>query len=79
MRMATLQVKRVPDELYAAAKARAEAEGVSLSELVTRMLERELARPSIREWLDRVNQRETPPRAFDVEKLMDEVRGEFDQ
>jgi hypothetical protein len=78
MHMATLQVKRVPDELYAKAKARAQSEGISLTELVLRMLERELAMPTMREWLDRVNSRRTEPIEVDIEKLMDEVRGEFE-
>jgi len=75
--MANLQVKRVPDDLYAAAKARAGSEGVSLSEMVLRMLKRELAMPSMQEWLDDVNRhRPTPRPEFDIEQLMDEVRGE---
>ncbi len=77
MLMATLQVKRVPDDLYAAAKARAESEGVSLSELVLRMLKKELAVPSMQEWLGQVNRnRPGSPREYDIEKLMDEVRSE---
>ena len=76
--MAILQVKNVPDDLYAKAKERASSEGVSLSAMVIRVLEQELAMPSMREWLDRVNRRATPPIELDIEKLMDEVRGEFE-
>lgn len=79
MNMATLQVKRVPDDLYAAVKARAASEGVSLSEMVLRMLKRELAMPSMNEWLDQVNGHPPATRPeFDIEALMDEVRGEFE-
>lgn len=74
--MANLQVKRVPDDLYAAAKARAASEGISLSELVIRLIKIETARPSMAEWLASVPRGE--PIEVDIEALMDEVRSEFD-
>ena len=78
MHMATLQVKRVPDDLYEKAKQRAAAEGISLSEMIVRMMRRELMVPSVAEWLDMVNKRKRPAVDFDIQELMDEVRGEFD-
>lgn len=41
--MATLQVKNLSDDRHAGLRARAEEEGTILSELVTRLLRRELA------------------------------------
>lgn len=49
--MATLQVKHLSDDLHAALQRRAKAEGLTLTDLVTRMLQRELALPSMGEWL----------------------------
>ena len=77
MQMATLQVKRVPDELYSAARRRAESEGLSLSQYVLRMIEQDLALPSLKEWLGSLPQR--PPIDVDIEKLIDDVRSDFDE
>ncbi len=76
--MANLQVKNVPDELYAAAKQRAAQENLNLSELVLQLLRRELARPSLQQWVrdTRVSHRAQVPRQIDIEALMDEVRTE---
>lgn len=49
--MATIQVKNLPEALHEELRDRARAEGTTLSELVTRMLRRELAMPSMRQWL----------------------------
>jgi len=76
MLMATLQVKRVPDEMHAALKQRAQEEGPSMSELVTRMLRRDLALPSVTRWLEAVPPAEPPDRQVDIEQLMDDVREE---
>jgi hypothetical protein len=76
MHMATLQVKRVPDDLYAAARQRAESEGLSLSQYTLRLIERDLALPTLTEWLDELPRRR--PIDIDIEKLMDDVRAEFE-
>ncbi len=57
--MATLHVRNVPDELYAALQARAAAEGRSLSAEVVVLLANSLARPhrSAREILDSIERR----------------------
>lgn len=49
--MATLQVKNLPDELHAQLRQRATSEGLSLTDYVTRLLRRELSRPSLTQWL----------------------------
>ncbi|PRY59350.1 ribbon-helix-helix CopG family protein [Knoellia remsis] len=77
--MATLQVKNVPDELYAAVKERAAKEHMTVSDLVLRNLRREVERMSVDEWLERVTSRRAgePPRDIDVQAVMDEVRAEL--
>lgn len=74
MLMATLQVKQLPDDLHVALKRRASVEGVSLSELVTRMLRRELALPSMAEWLHELQLAPTRG-SLDVLSAVDADRG----
>lgn len=76
--MATLQVKRVPEDLHAAVTARAREEGITVSELVLRSLRQTVERPPMRRWLDEVERvhGDRPPRRFDIEGLMDDVRTE---
>ncbi|MPZ54787.1 MAG: ribbon-helix-helix protein, CopG family [Acidimicrobiia bacterium] len=76
--MATLQVKRVPEELHAAVKERAAAEGITVSELILRTLRRVVERPPIHNWLEEVgaDRAGRAPKNIDIEKLMDEVRDE---
>ncbi|KGN38338.1 hypothetical protein [Knoellia subterranea] len=78
--MATLQVKNVPDDLYAAVKARAAAEHMTVSDLVLRNLRREVRRQSMTEWLDAVDSRRVglPPRRIDTRAVLDDVRAEFE-
>lgn len=75
--MATLQVKHLPDELHASLAARARELDVTMSELVTRMLRRELARPTVEEWASRIVSRGDAVRPIDVGGALDEVRVEY--
>jgi hypothetical protein len=52
--MSAIQVKGVPAGLHERLRARARAENRSLSDYVLHVLERDLAMPTMREWLDRV-------------------------
>ena len=54
-----IQIRNVPDELHRRAKARAALEGMTLSDLALRSLERELARPTFAEISARI--RALPP------------------
>jgi hypothetical protein len=74
--MANLQVKNLPDELHAALRERAELEGTTLSELVTRALRREVALPSMADWLEDLSRLDPIDPAVDVPQLLDKVRGE---
>lgn len=59
MRMATLQIKHVPEELHAELRRRAEDERQSLRDYVLKVLEREVGRPSIEAWLRDVQANES--------------------
>jgi antitoxin FitA len=49
-----IQVRNVTDDLRDAAKRRAATLGVDLSTYVRRLIERDLAAPTMNEWLDDV-------------------------
>jgi antitoxin FitA len=73
--VAILQVKSLPDDLYAALQERARAEGSTISDFVTRMLRRELAKPSLAEWLQELPAKPLVDHDIDIEALMDDIRG----
>ncbi|HEY5260719.1 MAG TPA: hypothetical protein VIJ33_01240 [Solirubrobacteraceae bacterium] len=52
--MSAIQVKDVPGDLHERLRARARSENRSLSDYVLYVLERDLALPTTREWLDRL-------------------------
>lgn len=54
-----IQIRNVPDPLHRKAKARAALEGLTLSDLALRALERELERPTFAEITARI--RSLPP------------------
>jgi post-segregation antitoxin (ccd killing protein) len=71
--MANLRVKDLPDALHAALRRRALAERVSLSRLVTGMIERELRVAAMNDWL-RGNRQASPRLDLDTAALIDEVQ-----
>lgn len=71
-----LQVRNLPDELHAALKERARSEGMTMSDYVTKVLRRDLAKPSMAEWIAR--QRSGPTREIDVISALDAAREEYD-
>lgn len=83
MLMATLQVKNVPDDLYAKARQRAAAQGLTLSQLVLQTLEQHLELPTMEQWLERVDRRErealTHPTHEDVLQALDDAKAEIDE
>ncbi len=76
MLMATLQVKHLPDELHVELRRRAARCGVTMSELVTRMLRRELSLPTMADWLAEVSSTPVRDTDIDISALMDEVRAD---
>jgi plasmid stability protein len=69
--MGTIDIEDVPPELHERLRVRARREGMSLDAYVTRILERDLARPdTTSDWLERF--RQTPPTSsVQVETPMD--------
>lgn len=49
-----IQIREVPDETHRALKARAAAEGMSMSDYLKRLIERDLKRPSWDEMVERL-------------------------
>jgi len=78
--MSAIQVKNVPDELHEQLRARARAEGRSMSDYVLYVLERDLALPTTREWLERLKEDEpvTGVSSEDILAALDEGRAERD-
>lgn len=72
MHMAALQVRNLPDDLHNLLRDRADAEGRTISEVVTEILERELRRPRIHEWLDLVAR--TPSVDISTDEIVSIVR-----
>jgi plasmid stability protein len=75
--MAFIQVRNVDEELREAAKQRAAALGLDLSSYVRRLIERDLARPTMSEWLDNVLAHPVG-QPFDAAAAVREVRRERD-
>jgi plasmid stability protein len=71
--MGAIQVKNVSPELHARLRARARAEGRSLSDYVLDVLERDLSLPTMREWLDELEQGE-PAIGLSSERIVETIR-----
>jgi plasmid stability protein len=78
--MSAIQVKNVPDELHARLRVRARAEGRSIGDYVLYVLERDLALPTTREWLERLKEDEpvTGVSSEDILTALYEGRAERD-
>ncbi len=73
-----LQIRNVPDEARRALKARAAARGESLNAYLLNLLNREVARPTLAEVLDRAALRSERATASAVDAL-DEARAQREQ
>jgi plasmid stability protein len=79
--VSAIQIKNVPPELHERLRERARREGRNLSEYALGVLERDLAAPTTREWLERLRQDE-PVRGIaseDIVSLIHEGRAERDE
>ncbi|WP_154793057.1 FitA-like ribbon-helix-helix domain-containing protein [Occultella kanbiaonis] len=74
--MSMLQVRNLPEDLHQALAERARAEGMTMSEFVTRLLRRELSRPSLQDWI--ADRRGGLTMPIDVVRALDDVRAEYD-
>jgi antitoxin FitA len=72
-----IQVRNVTEDLRDAAKQRAASLGVDLSTYVRRLIERDLAQPTMHEWLDDVLSRPVGQR-FDATQAVRRGREEQD-
>jgi len=75
---ALLQIRNVPDHTRRALKSRAAARGESLNAYLLDVIEREVARPTVKEVLDRAARRAGTVNASALDAL-GAVRGERDE
>jgi plasmid stability protein len=72
--MAMVQIRNVPDKLHRELKARAAESGMTLSDYLLAEIREVAVKPTMRQWLDRVSQREpvevgmTPSEAIHAER-----------
>ena len=74
--MSSLQIKHLPDEVHEKLRARARAEHSTVSAYVTRLIEKDVAKLTTREWLAELRMRPGLDHDIDIESLMDDVRNE---
>jgi antitoxin FitA len=72
--MSFIQVKHVPPELHDAVRARAAEEGMTVSDYLLDLLRRDLSLPSRRQWLARVESRQSVD--IDSVAMLDAARAE---
>ena len=79
--MSTIQVNDVPAELQARLRERARLRGVGVSEYVLYLIERDLALPTMPEWLDSLKRDEpvTGISSADIVAAIHEARAERDE
>jgi hypothetical protein len=79
--MSAIQIKNVPPELHERLRVRARREGRNLSEYVLGVLDRDLAVPSTREWLESLRKDEpvTGVTSEEIVNLIHEGRAERDE
>ncbi len=79
--MSAIQIKNVPAELHERLRERARREGRNLSEYVLDALERDLAVPTTREWLERLREDEpvTGVTSEEIVSSIHEGRAERDE
>jgi hypothetical protein len=71
----TVQIRDLPDDVYAGLARRAAEVGVTVPELLRTEAARIAARPSIESWLARTRRRSTDLGRADVLAALDEQRG----
>lgn len=74
--VAALQVKDVPPELHEALRRRAAEEGVDLQVYVLQALQRDLATPARRLWLQRLQRQPVTPGLPPATEILDDVRAD---
>jgi antitoxin FitA len=69
-----VQIRDVPDDVHSTLKARAAREGMSLSDLIKRELERTAQRPSMQEWLERTQRLKPISSRFSPAQVVRDLR-----
>ena len=72
--MKMIQVRNVPDEIHRELKVRAARQGVSLSDYVLELARRDVSRPTMQEWLARIDARPLIESDVSVEDIVRESR-----
>jgi plasmid stability protein len=70
-----IQIRNVPDDLHGKLKARAAQRGLSLSDYLLRMAEREADTLSIEELTERIRRRGPVKRGVSAAEIIREMRG----
>ena len=70
-----IQLRHVPDDLHRKLKMRAAAKGVSMSDYILREIAELEAKPTMDEWLERLNSREPFKVKGDVVADLRRLRG----
>ena len=73
--MKMIQVRNVPDEIHRELKVRAARQGVSLSDYVLELARRDVSRPTMEDWLARIDARPLIESDVSVEHIIRESRG----
>ena len=73
----TVQIRDIDDEVYAGLVRRAADEGITVPELLRREAVRLAARPSVSQWLSRINRRPSTVSTAEVLATLDQWRGEW--
>ncbi len=68
-------MKNLPDDLHEKLRERAREQRTTVSQLVTRILNRELARPSMDQWLAQLDSLPRADKDVDTQAVLDEIRG----
>jgi antitoxin FitA len=71
--MSAIQVKNVPQDVHERLRSRARLERRSLSEYVLDVLQRDLALPTMREWLDQL-EHDGPVAGVSSEQIVETIR-----
>jgi antitoxin FitA len=69
-----IQLKNVPDDLHERLRERARREGMPMRDYALRVLERDLAKPTLTEWLDRVAARQAEAGDLSSEDVVEAIR-----
>lgn len=69
-----VQIRDVPETIHTTLKSRAAREGMSLSDFIKRELQRSVERPTMQEWLERVQQSKPIASKVSAAQIIREMR-----